>query len=77
MLYGTVGEPGEADPGAGPREVLVDVGVRAPAGQLADLGAAEAGQQEGEVRALALQEAGENRQRLTSLKACVVAVGEA
>ena len=54
--------PGEPDAGACLGDVLVDVGVCAPAGDLGDFGVAVAGDQEGEVGALTLGKAGEDLQ---------------
>ncbi len=45
-----------------------NVGVRAPAGQLSDLDVAEAGDEEGEIGALAVWEGGENLKRLARLQ---------
>src|SRR5215210_703186 len=57
-----------ADRGASLGEVLVDVGVCASAGELGNLAVPVAGDEQGEVAALAVGEAGEGVQRLERLE---------
>lgn len=67
-LVGALGQLRESNSGARLRDALVDVRMRPSAGHLGDLAVAEAGDQEGEVCALAFRKVGEDRQGFASLK---------